>query len=144
MTLIAINVLLDPDAATVERARETNARLRESYPDGFALDANHAPHITILQRFVRTADLDEVANAVAEVLRTEQSMEWESNATGYYDLAYQNLGLVGIVIEPTEDLRDFSNGSSTQSPRSLWRREQARPLRPGPTAGRSASRQWIT
>ena len=105
MTLIAINVLLNPDAATVERAQAANARLREDYPDGFALDANHAPHITILQRFVRTADLDEVANAVAEVLRVEQSMKWESNATGYYDLAYQNLGLVGIVIEPTQDLR---------------------------------------
>jgi phosphoglycolate phosphatase-like HAD superfamily hydrolase len=42
---------------------------------------------------------------VAEVLRTEQSIKWECNATGYYDLAYKNLGLVGIVIEPTQDLR---------------------------------------
>lgn len=74
MTLIAINVLLDPDAATVEKAQVTSARLRKNYPDGFALDANHAPHITILQQFVRTADLEEVANAVAGVLRTEQSM----------------------------------------------------------------------
>jgi 2'-5' RNA ligase/phosphoglycolate phosphatase-like HAD superfamily hydrolase len=105
MTLIAINVLLDPDTATVEKAQAANARLREDYPDGFALDANHTPHITILQLFVRTADLEEVANTVAEVLRKEQSMKWESNATGYYDLAYQNLGLVGIIIEPTEDLR---------------------------------------
>ena len=105
MTLIAINVLLDPDAASVERAQATNARLREDYPAGFALDANHAPHITILERFVRTADLDEVANAVAEVLRTEPSTKWESKATGYYDLAYKNLALVGIVIEPTQDLR---------------------------------------
>ena len=77
MTLIAINVLLNPDTATVERARAVNARLREDYPHGFALDANHVPHITLLQRFVRTADLDKAANAVAEVLRTEQSMKWE-------------------------------------------------------------------
>ena len=75
MTLIAINILLDPDAATVEKARATNARLREDFPHGFALDANHAPHITILQRFVRTEHLDEVANAVTEVLRTEHSMK---------------------------------------------------------------------
>lgn len=107
MTLIAINVLLDPDAATVVKAQATNARLREDYPDGFALDANHAPHITIVQQFVRTADLEEVANAVAEVLHAEQSMELECNATGYYDLAYKNLGLVGIVIEPTEYLRQL-------------------------------------
>jgi phosphoglycolate phosphatase-like HAD superfamily hydrolase/2'-5' RNA ligase len=105
MTLIAINVLLNPDAATIEKAQATNSRLREDYPDGFALDANHAPHISILHRFVRTADLEKVANAVAEVLCTEQPMKWESKATGYYDLAYQNLGFVGIVIEPTQDLR---------------------------------------
>jgi 2'-5' RNA ligase len=105
VSLIAINVLLDPDAVTVEKTRAVNARLRESYPDGFALDANHAPHITLLQRFVRTADVDLVAKALAEVLRTGPSMRWESRATGYYDLAYKNLGLVGIVIEPTEDLR---------------------------------------
>jgi len=105
VTSIAINVLLDPDAATVEKAQAANARLREDYPDGFALDANHTPHATILQRFVRVEDLDEVANALAEVLRSEASMNWESNATGYYDLAYENLGLVGIVIEPTDGLR---------------------------------------
>jgi phosphoglycolate phosphatase-like HAD superfamily hydrolase len=105
MTLIAINILLDPDAATVERAQTVNSRLRENYPDGFALDANHAPHITLLQQFVRTADLDEVANAVTEALRAEQSMNWASHATGYYALADKDLRLVGIVIEPTEDLR---------------------------------------
>jgi 2'-5' RNA ligase len=105
MTLIAIDVLLDPDADTIERAQAVNARLREDYPDGFALDANHTPHITILQRFVRTADLDEVAKAVAEVPRTEQAMNWECRAIGYYALADKNLRLVGIVIEPTEDLR---------------------------------------
>jgi 2'-5' RNA ligase len=105
MTLIAINLLLDPDAATVAKAQAVNARLRENYPDGFALDASHAPHITLLQGFVRTVDLEEVAKAVAEVLRTEQSMNWECRAIGYYALADKDLRLMGIVIEPTDDLR---------------------------------------
>jgi len=105
MTVIAINVLLDPDPATVARALATNARLRENYPDGFPLDANHAPHITLLQRFVRREDLADVADAVATVLRTEQPAQWTSHATGYYDLAYKDLGVVGIVIEPTPNLR---------------------------------------
>ncbi|MGM0688804.1 MAG: 2'-5' RNA ligase family protein [Bacillota bacterium] len=105
MSLIAINVLLDPDAATVEKAQAVNTRLREDYPAGFALDANHAPHITILQRFVRTADLDKVTNSVTAVLRREQAMNWECNAIDYYALADKDLRLVGIVIEPTEDLR---------------------------------------
>jgi hypothetical protein len=32
-------------------------------------------------------------------------MNWECHAIGYYTLADKNLRLVGIVIEPTEDLR---------------------------------------
>jgi 2'-5' RNA ligase len=105
MSVIAVNVLLDPDAATVERARAVNARLRENFPQGFALDANHAPHITLLQRFVREADLEAIARAVTAVLRTEPSMNWETRAIGLYALVEGNLGLAGIVIEPTEDLR---------------------------------------
>jgi 2'-5' RNA ligase len=105
MTLIAINVLLLPDAATAAKAVNTNARLLKNYPAGFALDANHAPHITLLQQFVRRADLAAVANAVAAVLGSEQPVQWQSKATGFYDMAYKNLGLVGIVIEPTEELR---------------------------------------
>jgi 2'-5' RNA ligase len=105
VTIMAINVLLDPDAATVARARATNARLRGNYPQGFALDASHAPHLTILQRFVRTSDIEAVANAVVAVLREGPPVQWESRATGYYALAHENLGLVGIVVEPTEDLR---------------------------------------
>ena len=44
MTLIAINILLDSDPATLERAQATIARLRRDYPDGFALAANNTPH----------------------------------------------------------------------------------------------------
>jgi len=82
-----------------------NARLRENFPQGFALDADHAPHITLLQRFVRTADLDAIANAVKGVLQTEQSMKWGTRAIGLYALVEGSLGLAGIVIEPTPDLR---------------------------------------
>jgi hypothetical protein len=56
---------------------------------------------------VRTADVDRVAKALAEVLRTGPSLKWDSKAIGYYDLAHENLGLVGIVIEPTQDLRQL-------------------------------------
>ena len=30
------------------------------FPKGFALDATHHPHVTMLQQFVRTPDLDKV------------------------------------------------------------------------------------
>jgi hypothetical protein len=54
---VAIDILLEPDATMVQHARADNARLLNAYPDGFALDATHHPHITMLQQFVRTADL---------------------------------------------------------------------------------------
>ena len=64
----AINVLIEPDAATRRRARALSARLRTSMPEGFALDATHAPHITVLQRYVRTSELHQVLGAVSEIV----------------------------------------------------------------------------
>ena len=86
MTLIAINVLLNPDAATFEKAQATNARLRENYPDGFALDANHAPHITLLQRFVRTADLRQGAGLPwrPEGQQRQVAARWQQLRPAYY------------------------------------------------------------
>src|SRR5437762_21987 len=58
--LTAIDILVNPDEAALAHARALNARLRQSLPDGFALDATHQPHITTLQRSVHTAKLDNV------------------------------------------------------------------------------------
>jgi hypothetical protein len=56
----AIDILLEPDATMVQHAQADNARLLKAYPGGFALDETHHPHITMLQQFVRTADLGKV------------------------------------------------------------------------------------
>lgn len=103
MTLIAINILLEPDAATAGKAKAINARLRENYPDGFPLDANHAPHITILQLFIKTVDLGPVADAVSNVLRREPLINLKGKATGYFQLASKNLKLLAFSIEATPD-----------------------------------------
>ena len=64
----AIDILLEPDATMLRHAEANNARLLKVFPKGFALDAAHRPHITMLQCFVRTADLDKVYAAVGKVL----------------------------------------------------------------------------
>ena len=64
----AIDILLEPDATMLRQAEANNARLLKVFPGGFALDATHTPHITMIQRFVRTADLDKVYAAADEVL----------------------------------------------------------------------------
>jgi len=77
----AINVLLEPDEASGRRARDLNARLRTAMPEGYALDATHAPHITVLQRYVRTAELDNVMDAVGAVVAGADLTALELKAT---------------------------------------------------------------
>src|SRR6516165_707852 len=57
--ITAIDILLEPDATMMKTAGAANARLRESFPKGFALDETHQPHITCLQRYVKTGDRDD-------------------------------------------------------------------------------------
>ena len=102
--ITAIDILLNPDETMLAEARAANAKMRADYPKGFELDADHAPHITIVQAFVRTSDLDKVYAAVAKVSKDENPTTWELKATGYYDIPTGNLGLAGIVAEPTQDL----------------------------------------
>jgi hypothetical protein len=77
----AVNILLEPDAATRRRARDLNARLRTTMPEGFALDATHAPHITVLHRYVRTPELDNVMDAVGAVVAGADLTALELHAT---------------------------------------------------------------
>jgi hypothetical protein len=58
--ITAIDILLEPDATMLGHAQANNARLLKVFPKGFALDEAHRPHITLIQRFVRTEDLDQV------------------------------------------------------------------------------------
>src|SRR5262249_34854617 len=100
----AIDILLEPDATMVERAQAANERLRKVFPQGFALDETHRPHISCLQRYVKTADLDKIYEAVGKVLAEEKPTTWKLKAYKYFYLPWKDIGLAGIVIEPTDDL----------------------------------------
>ena len=71
--MIAVDVVLEPDETMTARAGGVNARLLTVYPDGFALDADHQPHISMLQRFVRAADLNDVYAAANNVFASEDT-----------------------------------------------------------------------
>jgi len=102
--VIAIDTLLVPDQTMVRHASDANARLRRAFPRGFALDATHSPHISMLQRYVQTADLDKVYAAVGNVLASEKIAGLKLKAFKYYYIPAGEIGLAGIVIEPTDDL----------------------------------------
>src|SRR5271169_2148205 len=100
----AIDIALEPDATMIQHAQADNARLLKAFPKGFALDATHHPHISMLQQFVRTADLEKVYAAVNKVFATEKPTSWKLKAYKYYYIPSPPIGLAGIVVEPTEDL----------------------------------------
>src|SRR5262249_22922125 len=97
----AIDIVLEPDATMVKHAEAANKRLLKVFPKGFALDKTHHPHISCLQRYVRTADLDKVYDAVSKVLAEEKPTTWKLKAYKYYYIPWKEIGLGGIVIEPT-------------------------------------------
>jgi hypothetical protein len=103
-SVTAIDILLEPDATMVKHAEAANARLRQQFPKGFALGKTHQPHISCLQRYVKTADLDKVYEAVNKVLAQENPASWKLKAYKYYYIPWKDIGLAGIVIEPTDDL----------------------------------------
>src|SRR5271167_1725605 len=105
----AIDIALEPDATMVEHAKAANARLLKEFPKGFSLDATHHPHVSLLQQFVQTADLDKVYAAAAAVMAKEKPASWKLKAFKYYYIPSPPIGLAGIVVEPTDDLHRLQN-----------------------------------
>jgi 2'-5' RNA ligase superfamily len=102
--LIAIDVLLQPDPAMVSKANAVNARLRENYPAGYELDATHAPHVTLLQRFVRARDFDKMTMAVKQVLAAERPAALQLRASGIDYVMWGGVAVTVLVVERTPEL----------------------------------------
>ena len=102
--LIAIDVLLQPDQNGVAHANAINARLRADYPKGYSLDATHAPHVTLVQRFVREKDFDAVTTAITKVLSTEPLGEMQLTAKSLAAEMWDGMPLHAILIERTPQL----------------------------------------
>lgn len=78
-SVTAVDIALEPDATMIQHAEAANARLLKVFPKGFRLDATHHPHISILQRYVRTADLDKVYAAAGRVLAEDWYLKSAGN-----------------------------------------------------------------
>jgi hypothetical protein len=107
--LTAIDILVNPDEAALEHARMFNARMRQSVPDGFALDATHQPHITTLQRYVQTAELEKVYDAVGRTIADTDlaALSYQAVAIRHADWGVPGQGLTALVIKPSPNVLDF-------------------------------------
>jgi hypothetical protein len=101
---MAIDILLEPDATMIQHATAANARLLQNFPKGYTLGGAHAPHISVLQSYVKTANLDGVCAAADKVFANEDPTSWKLTAFKYYYIPDKGIGLGGIVIKPTADL----------------------------------------
>ncbi|MFI0960878.1 hypothetical protein ACH4S8_05605 [Streptomyces sp. NPDC021080] len=107
--LTAVDVLVNPDETTLRHAHTWNARMRESVPEGFALDASHQPHITTLQRYIRTTDLDDMYDAVHQTLAATDTstLSYRAVAIKHADWGVPGQGLAVILLEPGPQVLDF-------------------------------------
>jgi hypothetical protein len=96
--------LLEPDATMLKACEANNARLLGVFPKGFALDATHTPHITMLQCFVRTADLEKVYAAAGKVLAAANVTALKLEAFKYYYAPAGATGVAGICAKPTPEI----------------------------------------
>ncbi len=102
----AIDIALEPDATMLQRASALNARLRGAFAKGYALDATHRPHVTLLQRYVRTADLPKIYAAVRK-MKTEYDMAaWKFEAFKIDHAVWSGLALTVILAKPPQQVLD--------------------------------------
>lgn len=102
--ITAIDILLEPDATMLQHSADNNARLLKVYPKGFALDEAHTPHITMLQCFVRTSDLDAMYDAVEKVIAVANVKAMKLEAFKFYYAPAGATGVAGISAKPTAEI----------------------------------------
>ena len=69
--LLALDVAILPPPNAGGRAIQLSATLPDSESQGLRLDAEHLPHITLTQQFVRVDDLDAIFERIDEALRAQ-------------------------------------------------------------------------
>ncbi len=105
--VIAIDVLLEPDATMVKRAAAVNAQLRENYPAGYTLGSKQVAHITLLQRYVREKDLPAIEAAVAKVIDAEQPLALNLTAIGIEHGIWAGVAITTINVKQSAQLSRF-------------------------------------
>jgi hypothetical protein len=75
----------------IQHTQAVNIGLLQNLPKGFALGGEHAPHVTVLQRYVNTPNLDKVYAAAGEVFAKENPTSWELKAFKYDYIAEETI-----------------------------------------------------
>jgi hypothetical protein len=102
--ITAVDIVLEPDATMLQHAQAANAGLLKNFPKGYPLGDEHAPHISVIGGYFHTENLEDIFAAASEVLAGEKVMSWKLKAFKYYYIPLKQIGLGGILVEPTADM----------------------------------------
>jgi 2'-5' RNA ligase superfamily len=102
--ITAVDIVLEPDATMIQHAAAANAGLLKNFPKGYTLGDEHAPHISVIGGYFYTENLDEIFAEASKVLASEKVMSWKLKAFKYYYIPLKEIGLGGIMVQPTADL----------------------------------------
>lgn len=102
--VIAIDVLLVPDATMVKRAEAVNAKLRGNYAEGYTLGPEQVAHITLIHSYVRESELPAIEKAIAQVMDEEKPLAIDLLATGMEHGIWAGVAITSINIKPTAKL----------------------------------------
>lgn len=103
-SVTAINVLALPDETMSTRAQRLNERLRQDHPQGFALDASHVAHISLVHEFVRTQDLPKVYAEIQRVLSRHPLAGDELTARGLESAPWNGKQMLSVSVEKSPEL----------------------------------------
>jgi len=105
--IVAIDVLLEPNAEMVKRAVALNARMGKDYPSGYRLGKLQVPHVSLVQRYVRQQDLPAIHDAVAKVCVRAKPRDLKLQATGIASSPWNGLAITSIAVARSPELDQF-------------------------------------
>lgn len=105
--VIAVNVLLQPDEESSGRAARINGLLRQSDPSGFALDATHLPHISVVQGYVEAKNLAAIYRAVERVSTELPLAGRQLTVLGLEHKPWGHQEITNIKLAKTRELETF-------------------------------------
>jgi 2'-5' RNA ligase len=79
---IAIDIALLLPKAVNERVKSANAALLAERPEGFRFDESHLPHITLVQQFIRRANISALIERIDPILRGMQPLALRVTGVG--------------------------------------------------------------
>jgi 2'-5' RNA ligase len=80
--LLALDVAILPPPEVRERAIALSAAIVSGHEDRLRLDAEHMPHVTLTQQFIREEELDAAFERIDEVLRGQPPLQLRVSGAG--------------------------------------------------------------